>query len=181
MAATFVFTNSFAGTFLEIFHEFSSSVLTAVLHSSKMPLLYYSVERMVMPKRPKKGKLLELAPGELEILELLWTEGPVTLARTRDWFNERGRNLAVTTLHTRLNRLVGKDIVRRIAENPAMYEAAIRREKVSRRYSELIVELCGRNWIPLVAQLAENRDFTPEEIEFLENMLEKQKTKTQAH
>ena len=121
------------------------------------------------------SKTVKLAPGELEILELLWTEGPVPLARTRTWFKGRGRNLAVTTLHTRLNRLVDKGIVHRIAENPALYEAAIRREEVSGRYLELVAELCGRNWMPLVAQLAEHRNLTPEEIEFLEKLLEKQK------
>jgi predicted transcriptional regulator len=63
-----------------------------------------------------KKEKVKLTPGELEILELLWTEGPVHLARTRTWFHERGRHLAVTTLHTRLNRLVDKKIVRRIAE-----------------------------------------------------------------
>ncbi len=131
-----------------------------------------------MSKRSTKRETVKLAPGDLDILELLWTEGPVHLARTRTWFSERGRNLAVTTLHTRLNRLVDKGLVRRIAENPAMYEAAIRREEVSGRYSELVEELCGRNWMPLVAQLAENRDFTSEEIEFLENLLEKQKSKS---
>ena len=125
-----------------------------------------------------KTKNVKLAPGELEILELLWSEGPANLARTRTWFHERGRNLAVTTLHTRLNRLVDKGIVRRIAENPALYEAAIRRSEVEGRYAELITELCGRNWIPLVAQLAENRDFTPEEINFLEKLFEQQKSKT---
>jgi len=125
-----------------------------------------------------KTNNVKLAPGELEILELLWTEGPVHLTRTRTWFHERGRNLAVTTLHTRLNRLVEKGIVRRIAENPALYEAAVRRESVTNRYAELVTELCGRNWIPLVAQLAENRNFTPEEIDFLEQLLEKQKSKS---
>jgi predicted transcriptional regulator len=113
----------------------------------------------------------------LEILELLWSEGPTHLARTRRWFHERGRNLAVTTLHTRLNRLVDKGIIRRIAENPALYEAAVRRDEVTGRYAELVTELCGRNWIPLVAQLAENRDFTAEEIEFLEQLIEKKKSK----
>jgi predicted transcriptional regulator len=70
---------------------------------------------------------------------------------------------------------VDKGIVRRIAENPAMYEAALRRDEVTGRYVELVTELCGRNWIPLVAQLAEERDFTPEEIVFLERVIERQK------
>jgi predicted transcriptional regulator len=129
-----------------------------------------------MPKKPpSKKKAVKLTPGELEILEMLWTEGPVHLTRTRSWFKERGRNLAVSTLHTRLNRLVDKGIINRIAENPAMYQAAVKRNEVTGRYAELITELCGRNWIPMVAQLAEERDFTAEEIAFLERVIERQK------
>jgi predicted transcriptional regulator len=129
-----------------------------------------------------KTATLKLTPGELEILELLWTEGPVNLTRTRTWFHERGRNLAVTTVHTRLNRLVDKGIVRRIdapphKRGPALYEAAIGRDEVANRYAELVTELCGRNWIPMVAGLAETRDFTSEEIDFLERLIKKQKTK----
>jgi len=132
-----------------------------------------------MPKKQNTEKQsIKLTPGELEILEMLWTEGSVHLTRTRSWFKERGRNLAVTTLHTRLNRLVDKGIIRRISESPAVYQATIRRDEVTGRYAELITELCGKNWIPMVAQLAEDRDFTPEEIKFLERLIEKQKKKT---
>jgi predicted transcriptional regulator len=77
-----------------------------------------------------------------------------------------------------LNRLVDKGIIRRISESPAVYQATIRRDEVTGRYAELITDHCGRNWIPMVAQLAENRDFTPEEIKFLERLIEKQKKKT---
>lgn len=123
------------------------------------------------------SKTHKLAPGELEILELLWREGPVTLPRTREWFQQRGRHLASTTLHTRLNRLVEKGIVARIAENPAQYEAAIPRENVSGRHLELLKELCGLNWLPLFAQLAESRDFSAEEIEYLEQIIQKNRRK----
>lgn len=120
--------------------------------------------------------VLRLAPGEVEIFELLWSEGPVTLAETRKWFHERGRNLANTTLHTRLNRLVEKGLVARKSENPTLYEATICREDVSPRYYELFEEICGRNLMPFLAQLAENRDFTQEEIAFLEKLIEQQRS-----
>ncbi len=119
----------------------------------------------------KQHKTTKLAPGELEILEMLWAEGQVNLAKTREWFAGRGRNLAQTTLHTRLNRLVDKGLVRRVAENPAVYEAAIRRESVSGRYFELFEEFCGQNLIPFMACLAEKRDFSAEEIAFLEKLV----------
>ena len=127
-----------------------------------------------MPKE-SKGKILKLAPGEMEILELLWSRGSVNLGQTVQWFRERGRNLAQTTVHTRLNRLVEKGIVRRASENPATYEAAVSRSQVSGRYFELFEIFCGQNLVPLMSHLAEKRDFTKEEIAFLEQLV-KQKT-----
>ena len=120
-------------------------------------------------------KLTKLAPGEMEILELLWSQGQVNLAQTVQWFHSRGRNLAQTTVHTRLNRLVTKGIVRRASENPATYEAAIAREQVSGNYFELFEIFCGQNLVPLMSHLAGKRDFTKEEIAFLEQIVAQKK------
>jgi len=122
-------------------------------------------------KNAKQNATIKLAPGELEILELLWGEKQVNLARAREWFHSRGRLLAMTTIHTRLNRLVEKGVVRRVAENPAIYEATIARADVSGRYFELFEELCGQNIVPLMAHLAKKRDFLPEELAFLEKIV----------
>ncbi len=127
-----------------------------------------------MPKKINE-KNHKLAPGEMELLELLWSQGPVNLGQTVQWFRDRGRNLALTTVHTRLNRLVGKGLVRRVTENPATYEAAIERSRVSGRYFELFEELCGQNLVPLMSHLAEKRDFSKEEIAFLERLVEQKK------
>jgi predicted transcriptional regulator len=128
-------------------------------------------------KKHNQTTPIKLAPGELEILELLWGAQQVSLSQARDWFHSRGRQLAMTTIHTRLNRLVDKGVVRRVAENPAVYEAAIDRSEVSGRYFELFEELCGQNIVPLMAHLAKKRDFSPEELAFLENLV-KQKLET---
>ena len=127
-----------------------------------------------MPKKSQE-KTLRLAPGELEILELLWMQGSVNLNQTVQWFRERGRNLALTTVHTRLNRLVDKGIVRRSADHPAAYEAAISRTQVSGRYCELFEMFCGQNLVPLMSHLAEKREFTKEEIAFLEQLVKQNK------
>jgi len=127
-----------------------------------------------MPKKSQE-KTTKLAPGEMEILELLWSQGPVNLTQTVQWFHSRGRNLAQTTVHTRLNRLVTKGIVRRVSENPATYEAAITREQVFGNYLELFEMFCSQNLVPLMSHLAGKRDFTRDEIAFLEKMLEQKK------
>jgi len=129
---------------------------------------------MHMLKKSKKNTL-KLAPGELEILELLWSQGPVNLGQTVQWFHERGRRLAQTTVHTRLNRLVNKGIVRRASENPATYEAVISREQVSERYFELFEMFSEQNLVPLMSHLAKKRDFTKEEIAFLEQLVKQKK------
>ena len=127
-----------------------------------------------MPKKSQE-KILKLAPGEMEILELLWAQGPVNLGQTVQWFRDRGRHLAQTTVHTRLNRLVDKGIVRRASENPATYVAAIAREQVTGRYYELFEMFCGQNLVPLMSHLADKRDFTKEEIAFLEKLVQQKK------
>jgi predicted transcriptional regulator len=125
--------------------------------------------------KESKGKVFKLAPGEMEILELLWSKGSVNLGQTVQWFHDRGRSLAQTTVHTRLNRLVEKGIVRRASENPATYEAAVSRSQVSGRYFELFEMFCGQNLVPLMSHLAEKRDFTKEEIAFLEQLVKQNK------
>lgn len=127
-----------------------------------------------MPKKSKEN-ITKLAPGEMEILELLWSHGSVNLGQAVQWFHQHGRKLAQTTVHTRLNRLVAKGIVRRATENPATYEAAIERKLVSSRYFEWFEKLCGQNLVPLMSHLAQTRDFSNEEIAFLEHLVQKKK------
>lgn len=123
----------------------------------------------------KKTQPIKLTPGEMELLELLWSEEQVTLAKTQEWFHKRGRPLAPTTLHTRLNRLVGKGLIRRVSENPAIYEATIDRKQVSGCYFELFEELCGQNLVPFMVHLAANRDFSSEELAYLEKLISEKK------
>jgi predicted transcriptional regulator len=127
-----------------------------------------------MPKKSKKTAY-KLAPGEMELLEFLWSQKSATLAQTAQWFRSRGRNLAPTTVHTRLNRLVEKGIVRRATENPASYVPTITREQASGRYFEFFEMLCGQNFVPLMSHLAGTRDFTKDEIAFLEQLVKQKK------
>ena len=78
----------------------------------------------------KHEKTPRLSAGELEILQMLWRDGPVTISEARRGL---GRRIGYTTVQTRLNRLVEKGIVTRTAERPANYQAAVAPEVVSLR------------------------------------------------
>jgi BlaI family transcriptional regulator, penicillinase repressor len=110
-----------------------------------------------------------LSSGEMEILQLLWRHGPATLAEAHA---ELGRPIGYTTMQTRLNRLVEKQVVGRSADRPAKYSAAIAPETVSARHLDLLLErVSDGNVVPLVAHLVRDRRLTPKEIAELKQLI----------
>ena len=115
-------------------------------------------------------KLPRLAEGELELLEMLWRTGRVTLSEAHKSIE---RQVGYTTVQTRLNRLVEKGLVRRSRERPALYAAAVTREAVSAKdLGTLMSRVSGGRVVPLVAHLIKDRDLTPEEIEELKQLVQ---------
>ena len=103
-----------------------------------------------------------LSAGELEVLDVLWRHGPVTLAAAHQNF---GRTIGYTTVQTRLNRLVDKGMVKRSDERPTQYRAAIAPEAVTAGHLDLLLErVSGGRVVPLVAQLVADRSLTAAEI-----------------
>jgi predicted transcriptional regulator len=106
--------------------------------------------------------------GEMELLGVLWTRGPATIAEVHEAFGKA----AYTTVQTRLNRLVDKKLAERSTDRPAKYSAAVAREQVSAGHLGLLVErLCGGRIVPLVAQLVAERSLTHEEIVELKQLI----------
>ena len=117
----------------------------------------------------KKGKSRRLSAGELEMLQMLWRDGPVTLSEA-----QRGlrRTIGYTTVQTRLNRLVEKGVVARTSHRPAKYRAAVATEDVSAGHLNLLLErVSGGIIIPLVAHLMKGRRLSPEEILALRKLI----------
>ena len=54
----------------------------------------------------RKRKILRFSSGELEILSMLWHQGPVTLSEAHACFGEFGRPVGYTTMQTRLRKTV---------------------------------------------------------------------------
>ena len=96
---------------------------------------------------------VRLAAGELEIVQILWREGEVTLSEAQ---RAMDRPIGYTTVQTRLNRLVAKGIVVRSPDRPAKYRAGIAQEAVNAGHLELLLQrVCGGSVLPLVAHLIE--------------------------
>jgi predicted transcriptional regulator len=116
-----------------------------------------------------KRKAARLSPGEMEILQMLWREGPVALSEAQAGL---GRAIGYTTVQTRLNRLVQKGVVARTADRPARYRAAVAPEEVSARHLDLLLErVSGGSVVPLVAHLVRDRALSSAEIAELKQLI----------
>jgi BlaI family transcriptional regulator, penicillinase repressor len=117
----------------------------------------------------KRGKTLRLSGGELEILQMLWRDGPVTLSQAQQGLR---RAIGYTTVQTRLNRLVDKGAVTRTSERPAHYQAAVAPEAVSAGHLGLLLErVSGGSILPLVTHLMKGRRLSAEEIAALKELV----------
>ncbi len=118
----------------------------------------------------RKRTAPRLAAGEIEILQMLWRKGGVTILEAQQALD---RPVGYTTVQTRLNRLVAKGVVTRTKTRPAKYQAAVAPEDVSARHLDLLVErVSGGSVVPLVAHLVKDRDLSPEEIDQLKRLID---------
>jgi BlaI family transcriptional regulator, penicillinase repressor len=119
--------------------------------------------------RMKKRKGSRLSAGEMEMLQMLWRQGPVSLSEAQTGL---GRAIGYTTVQTRLNRLVDKAMVSRTADRPARYAAAVHPEEVSAGHLDLLVERVSQGSIvPLVAHLVRDRQLSSAEIAELKHLI----------
>ena len=117
----------------------------------------------------KKLASPRLTAGELEIMDLLWKQGPLTLSEAHQSI---GRRLGYTTVQTRLNRLVDKGLVTRSMDRPAEYGAAVAREAVSAKHLDTLLEwVTGGSVVPLVAHLVTESSLKPEEIKEIKRLI----------
>jgi predicted transcriptional regulator len=117
-----------------------------------------------------KRRGIPLTAGEMELMSLLWKHGPQTLAEVHV---RLGRPAAYTTVQTRLNRLVEKQLARRSDERPAHYRAAVHSEDVGASHLDQLVERVTRGTIvPLVAHLVGEHSLSREEIDELKRLVD---------
>ena len=117
----------------------------------------------------KTRTLTRLAKGELELLQMLWSAGAVSLSEAHRALGER---VGYTTVQTRLNRLVRKRLALRSGERPARYQAAVTPEEVGASDLNLLVErVASGSVVPLVAHLVRDRSLSADELIELKALL----------
>ena len=115
---------------------------------------------------------MRVSDAELEILQLLWKESPLEateLARRAP--PERGWSL--TTVKTLLARLVAKEAVNAVAQGRRyQYRPTVTRAEVAAEQTQgLVQRLFGGRVSPLVAQLAEQRLLSDDDLAELEALI----------
>ena len=123
------------------------------------------------------SKSIKLSPGEMEIMKLLWQQGPLSISEAHESM-ESDRPIGYTTVQTRLNRLANKDLIKRSDNRPAKYSAAISPDSVSAGHLEQLIENVAQgSVVPLVAQLLSNRKISSDEIAELKRFIEEAEKK----
>lgn len=123
----------------------------------------------------KNKKKIAISPAEMELLKILWDFQGGTISQVLKEHTQRsGNQLAYGTMQTKLNRLVDKGVAKRVG-TPGIYRAILKPDDVSGPYYETIEKFCGGSLVPLLSHLVQTRSFEKEEIELLEQIVNKYK------
>ncbi len=121
----------------------------------------------------------DMTPAELRVLKALWQLGKGSVAEVRAELQQRGNELAYTTVMTLLGRLAAKNAVLvDKAREPFVYRPAHRRESVLReRLREFVRDVFDGQADSLVLRLVEDESLTREELREIERKIaESEKT-----
>ena len=107
-----------------------------------------------------------LSKLELQIMEVLWERGVVSIREIQEAFPEKERP-AYTTIQTTVYRLEAKKAVRRVRKisNAHMFEAVVSRGAAHRRVLDEILSIFGGRPQPVMAHLIESGKLTLEDVE----------------
>jgi predicted transcriptional regulator len=117
-------------------------------------------------------KTTRISDAELQLLQLLWDESPLGASELAERVPP-GRDWSLTTVKTLLSRLVAKGALTTESQGRRFrYRPAVARETVAgRQAGGLVDKLFGGRVSPLVAQLAEQREIDPQDLDELEALI----------
>jgi predicted transcriptional regulator len=120
-----------------------------------------------MPMRlPKLSKL------ELQIMEVLWNNGPTAIREIQESFGPKNRP-AYTTVQTMVYRLEAKKALRRARKvgNAHVFESLITRDAARARLVDEFLSFFGGRMQPVMAQLIEAGNLTAKDVADAEKLL----------
>jgi BlaI family penicillinase repressor len=120
-----------------------------------------------------------LTPAELELMHILWENGPSTVQMVTDRLPAT-RTLAYTTVQTVLNTLHRKGKVKRVLNSRAFfYEPAVSRKRAAgQALKEMVNKLFGGSPEQLVLTMLDTRQLTPAKLRDLQRMVEAAERRT---
>ena len=115
---------------------------------------------------PKLSKL------ELQIMEVLWNNGPTAIRDIQESFGPKGRP-AYTTVQTMVYRLETKKALRRARKigNAHIFEAVISRDAAKARLVDEFLSMFGGRMQPVMAQLIEAGNLSSKDVADAEKLL----------
>jgi predicted transcriptional regulator len=116
-----------------------------------------------------------LTKPELQILEVLWTQGPCSIREIHEALPAKGRP-AFTTVQTVVYRLEKKKALRCVKRisKANIVEAAISRDEAHTTLVDELLKLFGGRPKPVMARLVESGKLTLDDIKEAEAALKKQ-------
>ena len=114
----------------------------------------------------------KLSKLEFQIMETLWIRGECSIREIQESFAARKRP-AYTTIQTTVNRMEGKEIVRRVRKvgNFHVFAPAISREAAQRRLIDDMLAIFGGRTQPVMAHLIETGKLSLEDVKEAERQL----------
>jgi BlaI family transcriptional regulator, penicillinase repressor len=115
---------------------------------------------------------LRFTPLELQIMQVLWERGRISIREIQEGFPERDRP-AYTTIQTTVYRLEAKRAVRRVRKisNAHIFEAAVTGEATQRKFLDDLLRLFGGRSQPVIAHLIESGKLTLEDVREAERVI----------
>ncbi|MDQ3074271.1 MAG: BlaI/MecI/CopY family transcriptional regulator [Pseudomonadota bacterium] len=115
---------------------------------------------------------VKISEAEMELLQLLWDRSPLTAAQLVELAPEK-RKWQPATVKTLLARLVAKGAIRADVDGRRfLYSPAIERDALAvEQAGRLVDRMFGGRVSPLVAQLAEQRDLSADDLDELEALI----------
>jgi BlaI family penicillinase repressor len=111
---------------------------------------------------------------ELQIMQVLWDRGAVSIREIQEAFPEHDMP-SYTTVQTTVYRLEGKKAVRRVKKigNAHIFEAVVSRSVAQRRLIDDLLGFFGGRTQPIMAHLVESGKLTLEDVKEAQNALRK--------
>ena len=120
-------------------------------------------------------------PGELEVLQIIWREGPCTVRQVLEALN-RARPRAYTSVMSLLNVMVDKRLLRRKPHGRAfLYSARVEEQPTLREMvGDLVERAFGGSAQLLVAHALEQTDLSEQQVDEIRRLIEDYRSRKEA-